>query len=829
MKKLVVSLALALLCIAALASCTETPAPLPQKHELTKVEAVAATCVQKGSVEYWHCAECNKDYKDANEAEEITEDEKVVPALGHDYGSLIAEVSPTCTENGVRAHYHCDRCDKNFVKSGNKYIERKDLTLLASHTLGDLVAAKEPTCAADGNAAYYLCDVCGKNLAEDKTTVLESVVIPKVEHDYQRVIVSPTFTTEGKDCTICKYCFEAKPGTTEVILNKRAPIDTTSIVSTDFTNNGTNLVKISVTAAKAGWYRVVLEGEPPRVGTYDGCILYNEAVQGIGFASGQRQPKEASGAIQPYYVWLNVGDNTLIYKRGSTASDTGKDQNGADLGYTTPNVTLTKATLAMVATEEIEVGLVLMDADRTGILPGQISATGSFGTPYTAAARNDFKPSNGIIKYQNVQIDADGYYFLFGMLLNYYGDNLFEIKFTKAGASEPVAVLTNNLKYDNIGKTGDVIEGSLVARKLMELGIVCLEAGTYTVEVRNAGTEDSKFLLGGLFLSMNTPIGATEPDPGETPGPEDPEQPAEHTCTFGDLVITAPTATEAGSAVKTCTVNGCGKTETKVIAARGSFTSTAPISVASATAHTDTESYANTWIYSVTAPAAGFYRVVIPNVTKGTHAYYGVYNTAYGVQSASTNRVKDDTLFDTSSYAVYVYLDQGENTVHFWSQTKADPGAATFTQVTKEAMAQMVAIGSTKNVTNMNDASIELKDTSFKYSFEVEESGFYYFSGMMILQSQDSVTVSIAAADFSKTHTAAGADDQTGSLAGVVGASDLCNGSTGNRGVLYEHGLVYLEAGVSYEIEIAHNATGWARHSSFFFTKAVVTDPTPAE
>lgn len=91
-------------------------------HEWTKVEAADPSCTEDGHKEYYVCEVClavsadaegTKIYADENEAlADLT-----VPALGHD---LVANdgAAPSCTEPGLAAHYDCSRCHKHFIDDG---------------------------------------------------------------------------------------------------------------------------------------------------------------------------------------------------------------------------------------------------------------------------------------------------------------------------------------------------------------------------------------------------------------------------------------------------------------------------------------------------------------------------------------------------------------------------------------------------------------------------------------------------------------------------------------------------------------------------------------
>ena len=73
-------------------------------HTLTKTEAKEATCTEDGNTAYWYCEGCQKYFSDEKAEVEITQEETVVKALGHDFAE-------TWT-NDKSGHWHvCTRCD----------------------------------------------------------------------------------------------------------------------------------------------------------------------------------------------------------------------------------------------------------------------------------------------------------------------------------------------------------------------------------------------------------------------------------------------------------------------------------------------------------------------------------------------------------------------------------------------------------------------------------------------------------------------------------------------------------------------------------------------
>ena len=93
-------------------TCTEcgyiiTPA-LGHTHNMTKVDANPASCTEKGNIEYYKCDGCGKLFTDATGNVELTADQVVVAATGHDYEWKI-DKEATATEKGSK-HEECKNC-----------------------------------------------------------------------------------------------------------------------------------------------------------------------------------------------------------------------------------------------------------------------------------------------------------------------------------------------------------------------------------------------------------------------------------------------------------------------------------------------------------------------------------------------------------------------------------------------------------------------------------------------------------------------------------------------------------------------------------------------
>ena len=82
------------------------------------VAQVPATCEGTGKKAHYYCSACET-YFTADTKEEILEENLVIPAKGHNYGTLVALVPATCEEEGLEAHYQCSVCEKYFDAEKN--------------------------------------------------------------------------------------------------------------------------------------------------------------------------------------------------------------------------------------------------------------------------------------------------------------------------------------------------------------------------------------------------------------------------------------------------------------------------------------------------------------------------------------------------------------------------------------------------------------------------------------------------------------------------------------------------------------------------------------
>ena len=123
---------LCLLCVFVFVACDDGDDVLEEAdghtHSLTHHAAIAATCVDEGTVEYWRCESCGLTFSDENGTKEIFE-----ISVGKSSHTLVYQnrLEPTCTA-GYVAHYACSVCRATFADDGGKApISAQELVLSA--------------------------------------------------------------------------------------------------------------------------------------------------------------------------------------------------------------------------------------------------------------------------------------------------------------------------------------------------------------------------------------------------------------------------------------------------------------------------------------------------------------------------------------------------------------------------------------------------------------------------------------------------------------------------------------------------------------------------
>jgi hypothetical protein len=125
-------------------------------HTTFHHDAADPTCTAAGSCEYWKCTVCEHYFSDEACTHQITQEQTVRAALGHDLQHH-DEVAATCTASGMEAYDTCSRCDYESVHSpiaalGHAYSATYSWADDGSSCVVHIVCANDGTHNADINA-----------------------------------------------------------------------------------------------------------------------------------------------------------------------------------------------------------------------------------------------------------------------------------------------------------------------------------------------------------------------------------------------------------------------------------------------------------------------------------------------------------------------------------------------------------------------------------------------------------------------------------------------------------------------------------------------------
>lgn len=190
----------------------------PYHDKLEYVEAQSAGCTTEGTREHYKClnSECGKLFKDEGATTETTQEDVIIEPLHNDL-PLVRGSSATCTTDGKKEHYHCNKCNKSYKEyNGKTLIPEEELVIKGQHGNLTKVEAKESRCMYKGNIEYYICDACEgyvvKRGNEYVDVTEDQVLIDAKGHDIKEVPeIEATCKNEGNvqhyKCTRCNEVY----------------------------------------------------------------------------------------------------------------------------------------------------------------------------------------------------------------------------------------------------------------------------------------------------------------------------------------------------------------------------------------------------------------------------------------------------------------------------------------------------------------------------------------------------------------------------------------------------------------------------------------------
>ena len=88
--------------------------PATGHKNVTKTDAVSATCTIDGNIEYWYCADCQKYFSNSSLTREISPENTEIKASGHKITAVEGK-DATETENGNIPYWYCEKCNTYFA------------------------------------------------------------------------------------------------------------------------------------------------------------------------------------------------------------------------------------------------------------------------------------------------------------------------------------------------------------------------------------------------------------------------------------------------------------------------------------------------------------------------------------------------------------------------------------------------------------------------------------------------------------------------------------------------------------------------------------------
>ena len=181
------------------------------RHDVSYDRGYKATCTTDGLTDGSHCKTCG----------DVFSEQKVIPALGHDYRETVVE--STCTVDGYVKH-ECTRCGDYYlddiVATGHKisivetpatcteeglkvttcfdcdlYLE--EVLSIIDHTESDWIIDKKATCEEKGEK-HTVCTVCEQEVKRE--------IVSELGHNYAYKVYEPTCIEGGKTFYYCLNC-----------------------------------------------------------------------------------------------------------------------------------------------------------------------------------------------------------------------------------------------------------------------------------------------------------------------------------------------------------------------------------------------------------------------------------------------------------------------------------------------------------------------------------------------------------------------------------------------------------------------------------------------
>lgn len=209
------------------------PDVIGHEHALQFQETVSATCQSNGTSAHWECPICDLSFQDASGIIRVSPEQLVIEKLPHQSSAQYHydAVAPTCEDNGSKEYWICmNGCGNYFADEDCHQFQTKNSIVVHStnhHTVK--VPAKTATCDSAGNIEYYQCQDCGETFDASMHVLsdVSVVVAHKTDDEHYVNYLAPTCEHDGHlshyTCINCGGAFsdvECKHAIDEPVLER---------------------------------------------------------------------------------------------------------------------------------------------------------------------------------------------------------------------------------------------------------------------------------------------------------------------------------------------------------------------------------------------------------------------------------------------------------------------------------------------------------------------------------------------------------------------------------------------------------------------------------
>lgn len=219
---------------------TKTETIAKKSHTLETIVAIEPTCETDGIKAHYKCSECNKLFADVLGTVEMTSEDIIDPATGHDWGEWLETTPATVDNEGVKTRI----CKNDSSHKETATIDRLPYAILEGNSQTFVIdSSKDITIRANGTFDKFLgLKMDGKDIESKYYTAVSGSTVVTLAQEYMDTLDEGehTLTFVYTDGTVDSTLKIAKVSTPEEINNNQTNTETTNTSSSPKT--GDNII-----------------------------------------------------------------------------------------------------------------------------------------------------------------------------------------------------------------------------------------------------------------------------------------------------------------------------------------------------------------------------------------------------------------------------------------------------------------------------------------------------------------------------------------------------------------------------------------------------------